>query len=148
METLVKVMIAVVAVVVLAIGGFQVFEHFEQADKARDAGKPCASLDKVTGAPRLPAGFRLPAGQRLLKVEQQGKTSIVYASTAGNRQNLVAVRDRVVTALAASGYRVTHRDQEPTFEADAGLRRGKVDDSINVRPLCSGRAVVRYTLHK
>ena len=95
----------------------------------------------------MPAGFTLPAGQKLLRVQKQGKTSIVYASLDGERKDLVASRDRVLDALIADGYKKTHTDQEPTVEADGGVSKDGVDDSINVRPLCSGKAVVRYTLH-
>jgi hypothetical protein len=138
---------AVVVAAVLGIGGWMVFEHFDRADKIKDADKACAGLDTVTPGATLPAGFQLPADQTLLRVDTQGKTSIVYASTVGTRDDLVAIRDRTVEALKAEGYKVNGTDQEPTFEADAALSKGDVDDSINVRPLCSGKAVIRYTLH-
>jgi hypothetical protein len=140
-------LLALVAVVTLALGGWTVFEHFERADKIKDATKSCADLDVVTPGATLPAGFTLPDGQKLLRVQTQGKTKVVFASLDGNRDDLVDIRDRTVEALKADGYKVTHTDQEPTFEADAAVSKGDVDDSINVRPLCSGKAVVRYTLH-
>jgi hypothetical protein len=140
-------LIAVVVVVAVAAGGWAVFEHFERADKIKDAKKDCAGLDVVVAGATLPAGFTLPSDEKLLRVETQGKTSIVYASVDGDRKDLVAIRDRVVDALTAAGYKKTHTDQEPTFEADAGVSKNGVDDSINVRPLCAGKAVVRYTLH-
>jgi hypothetical protein len=140
-------LLAVVAVVAVALAGWAVFEHFERADKIKDAKKSCADLDVVTPGATLPAGFTLPDGQKLLRVDTQGKTSIVYASLDGTRDDLVEIRDRTVEALKADGYKVTHTDQEPTYEADAAVSKGDVDDSINVRPLCSGKAVVRYTLH-
>jgi hypothetical protein len=140
-------LLALVAVVALALGGWAVFEHFERADKIKDAKKACADLDVVTPGATVPAGFTLPAGQKLLRVETQGKTSIVYASLDGTRDDLVEIRDATVVALKADGYKLTGTDQEPTYEADAALSKGDVDDSINVRPLCSGKAVVRYTLH-
>lgn len=145
-----KAVIALVVVVVLALvaaGGWMVFEHFERADKIKDAKKACSGLDVVTPGATLPAGFTLPADQKLLRVEKQGKTSVVYASVDGERDDLVAIRDRVVQALEDAGYKKTHTDQEPTFEADAAVSKGGVDDSINVRPLCAGKAVVRYTVH-
>jgi hypothetical protein len=139
--------VALVAVVALAIGGWRVFEHYERAGKIKDANKACAGLDTVTPGAVLPAGFELPSGQTLLRVDKQGKTSIVYASTAGGRDDLVAIRDRTVEALKAEGYRVTGTDQEPTYEADAAISKGDIDDSVNVRPLCTGKVVIRYTLH-
>ena len=141
------VLLALVAVVLLAVGGWAVFEHFERADKIKDAEKSCADLDVVTPGATVPAGFTLPEGQKLLRVDTQGKTSIVYASLDGTRDDLVEIRDRTVEALKADGYKLNGTDQEPTYEADAALSKGDVDDSINVRPLCSGKAVVRYTLH-
>ena len=139
--------LALVAVVLLALGGWAVFEHFERADKIKDAKKSCADLDVVTPGATLPTGFTLPEGQKLLRVDTQGKTSIVYASLDGSRDDLVQIRDRTVEALKADGYTLNGTDQEPTYEADAALSKGDVDDSVNVRPLCSGKAVVRYTLH-
>ena len=138
---------AVVAVVVVAVGGWAVFEHFERADKIKDAKKSCADLDVVKPGATVPSGFTLPSGQKLLRVETQGKTSIVYASLDGDRDDLVDIRDATVEALKAEGYTLKGTDQEPTYEADAAVSKGDTDDSINVRPLCSGKAVVRYTLH-
>jgi hypothetical protein len=140
-------LVAVVVLIAVGFGGFAVFERFDRADKIKDAKKACAGLDVVTPGATLPAGFTLPADQQLLRVEKQGKTSVVFASVDGERKDLVAIRDRVVASLTAAGYKKTHTDQEPTFEADAGVSKNGVDDSINVRPLCVGKAVVRYTLH-
>ena len=140
-------LIAVVAAAVVAGGGWAVFEHFERADKIKDAKKGCSGLDVVTPGASLPDGFTLPADEKLLRVEKQGKTSVVFASVDGERKDLVAIRDRVVESLTAAGYKKTHTDQEPTYEADAAVSKDGTDDSINVRPLCSGKVVVRYTLH-
>jgi hypothetical protein len=138
---------ALVAVAVIAVGGWMVFEHFDRAGKIKDAKKACTGLDTQTPGATLPAGFALPSGQTLLRVEKQGKTSVVFASIEGTRDDLVNIRNSTVDALKAAGYKVTHTDQEPTYEADAAVSKDGVDDSINVRPLCSGKAVVRYTLH-
>jgi hypothetical protein len=141
------VVIALLVVAGLAGGGWAVFEHFERADKVKDAKKACTGLDTVDPAATLPAGFTLPSGQTLMRVQKQGKTSVVFASTPGTRDDLVAIRNRTVDALKAAGYTLKHTDQEPTYEADAAVSKGDTDDSINVRPLCTGKAVVRYTLH-
>ena len=140
-------LIGVVVLALLALLGWRVFEHFDQQDKVKNAGKPCATLDQPTGTPVAPAGFALPADQKLLNVQTAGKTRVVFASLSGGRSDLVAIRDRVARELEGAGYAVTGRDQEPTFEADARISKNGVDDTINVRPLCSGRVVVRYTLH-
>jgi hypothetical protein len=146
-RNVVRIVIAVVVLAVLAAGGWFVFEHFERADKIKDANKSCATLDQPEAGATLPSGFTLPDGQKLLKVQKQGKTSVVFASVEGTRDDLVRIRDGVVDALEAQGYKLTHTDQEPTYEADAAVSKGDVDDSINVRPLCTGKAVIRYTLH-
>jgi hypothetical protein len=145
-----RIAIALVALLVvagIAIGGWAVFEHFDRAGKIKDAGKACTGLDVVKGSPTVPAGFTLPEGQRLLEVQSQGKTQILYASTDGKRADIVRVRDQVTAALTTDGYRVTHTDQEPTFEAEATVSKNGTDDSVQVQPLCSGRLRVRYILH-
>jgi len=147
MKRLIAVLAGVVVLALLALVGWRVFEHFDQKDKIKNATKSCAALDDPSGSPTLPPGFTLPTGQKLLNVQTTGKTSVVFASVAGSRSDLVAIRDRVAQELAATGYTVTGRDQEPTFEADATISKSGVDDTINVRPLCSGRVVVRYTIH-
>jgi hypothetical protein len=145
-----RILIAVIAVAVIVgivLGGWAIFEHFDRAGKIKDAGKPCGGLDVVTGTPTVPSGFTLPDGQRLLQVQSQGKTQILYASTDGGRNDIVHVRDEVTQALTADGYKVTHTDQEPTYEAEATVSKNGTDDTVQVQPLCSGRLRVRYILH-
>jgi hypothetical protein len=139
--------LALGAVAGIGFGGWAVFEHFDHAGKIKDAGKPCGGLDVVTGAPTVPVGFVLPSGERLLSVQSQGKTTIVYASTNGGRADIVHVRDQVAQAFTADGYTVTHTDQEPTYEAEATLSKSGRDDTVQVQPLCSGRLRVRFVLH-
>jgi hypothetical protein len=131
----------------VGFGGWTIFEHFDRAGKIKDAKKACTTLDLVTGNPTLPTGFTLPAGEKLLRVAAQGKTQVVFASLSGGRPEIVAARDSIVSELQGQGYTLSHRDQEPTYEADAALTKNGVQDSVNVRPLCSGRLVARYTLH-
>ena len=147
MRRLIGLLVAVVVIAVVAFVGWRVFEHFDQQDKIKNANKSCATFDVVKGSPTLPSGFTLPSGQKLLNVETQGKTSVVFASLPGTRADLVSIRDSVEQALVANGYKVTGGDQEPTFEADGTVSKNGVDDTINVRPLCSGRVVVRYVIH-
>ena len=147
MKRLIMVGVGLVVVALVALLGWRVFEHFDQQDKIKDANKACTSLDTPKGDLTLPSGFTLPSGQKLLNVQTTGKTSVVFASLPGTRADLVAIRDRVEQELVAAGYKVTGGDQEPTFEADGTVSKNGVDDTINVRPLCSGRAVVRYTIH-
>lgn len=147
MNRVVGLLAGVVAIAVLAFVGWRVFEHFDQQDKIKNANKSCTSLDAPVGNPTVPSGFTLPSGQKLLNVQTAGKTSVVFASLPGTRADLVSIRDDVAKELESSGYNRTGGDQEPTFEADATISKNGVDDTINVRPLCSGRVVIRYTLH-
>lgn len=141
------VIVVVGLLVVVAVGGvgFAVFEHFDRAALAKDAGRACGGLDTPTGGLTLPAGLTLPVGQRLLRVQTQGRTTVATASTAGNPGDIVRVRDRVLAALEKQGYRVTRTDQEPGYEAEAQLA-GTAGGSLRVRPLCSGRLEIRYRI--
>jgi hypothetical protein len=147
MKRLIQLLVGVVVLAVVAFVGWRVFEHFDQQDKIKNANKSCATFDVVQGNPTPPTGFTLPSGQKLLNVQTTGKTSVIFASLPGTRDDLVSIRDSVEQQLVASGYKVTGGDQEPTFEADGTISKNGVDDTINVRPLCSGRVVVRYTVH-
>jgi hypothetical protein len=147
MKRLIVPLVGVVVLAVLILVGWRVFEHFDQQDKIKNANKSCSTFDVVKGNPTLPSGFTLPSGQKLLNVQTTGKTSVIFASLPGSRDELVSIRDSVEQALVANGYKVTGGDQEPTFEADGTVSKNGVDDTINVRPLCSGRVVVRYTIH-
>jgi len=147
MKNLVRLLVGVVVLAVLAFVGWRVFEHFDQQDKIKNANKSCTTFDVPSGSSTLPTGFTLPSGQKLLTVQKTGKTSVVFASLPGERSDLVSIRDRVASELESQGYKRTGSDQEPTFEADATVSKNGVDDTINVRPLCSGKAVVRYTIH-
>src|SRR3954464_12591035 len=129
-KRLVIVVVALLVIAGLAGAVWGVFEHFDRAGKIKDAKKPCTGLDTVDPAATLPAGFTLPAGQTLMRVQTQGKTAVVFASTTGTRDDLVTIRNSTVDALKAQGYTLKHTDQEPTFEADAALSKGDTDDSI------------------
>jgi hypothetical protein len=147
MKRLVGLSVGIVVIALVAFVGWRVFEHFDQQDKIKNANKSCAAFDVVKGTPTLPSGFTLPSGQKLLNVQTAGKTSVIFASLPGTRSDLVSIRDSVEQAMVANGYTVTGGDQEPTFEADGTVSKNGADDTINVRPLCSGRVVVRYTIH-
>jgi hypothetical protein len=142
---LLKIVLALLAAGALAAGGFAVFEHFDQAAVKKQAKRACGTLDTPTGSPALPPGLVLPDGQKLLRVDAQGKTSLVYASTAGNLDDVVHVRDAVLASLASQGYTRTGTDQEPGIEAE-GQFGGKGEGTLKVKPLCTGRLSVRYTL--
>jgi hypothetical protein len=93
----------------------------------------------------LPSTLTLPTKEKLLSVTTQGKTTLVIASVPGTRAEVVKIRDAVVNELATQGFTKKGSDQEPGYEAEAQLT-GKADASLRVRPLCSGRIELRYTV--
>lgn len=117
-------------------------------DKARpsEVTSPCEQLDRpaVDTLP-VPAYLKLPNDQKLLRVQTQGRTTVVFSSTTGGRADLVDVRDQVLTALEPQGFSVVGTDQEPGFEAEAQIA-GPSDGTVRVVPLCAGRIQVRYKL--
>ncbi|MCW2498475.1 MAG: hypothetical protein JWN87_151 [Frankiales bacterium] len=146
MNRVVKVLMALVALGALAVGGFAAFEHFDQAEVKKSAHRGCATLDVPTGTPTLPAGLTLPSDQKLLRVDSQGKTVVVFASTAGTLDDVVKVRDAVLDALTGQGYTKGGTDQEPGIEAE-GEFAGKAEGTIKVKPLCTDRLEVRYKIN-
>lgn len=144
MNRLPKVLLVLLALGALGGGGFAVFEHYERQGVAEKGERACGALDTpATGLPTSP--LALPGDEKLLSVQTQGKTTLVVASTAGTRQDVVMVRDAVVAELKKAGFTQTGTDQEPGYEAEAQLS-GTADASVKVRPLCEGRIEVRYTI--
>lgn len=143
----VRVLIIVVVLAVLAVVGFRVFEHFEQGGIKQDAGRACGGLDTpaASASASLPPGLTLPAGQKVLRVQTQGKTTVVTASTAGNRTDILPVRDAILTALRGQGFTVKGTDQEPGIEAEAQIA-GTATGTVRVKPLCTDRLEVRYKI--
>ena len=119
----------------------------ESASPAAVEEKPCGALDTPTGEGALPAALTLPEGQKLLRVQKQGRTAVAFASRPGTRQDLVDVRDAVLEELKKQGFTVVGTDQEPGAEAEAELT-GKADGTIRVTPLCEGRLEVRYKIEE
>ena len=141
----VKVVIAVVVVGVVAGLGFFLFERHERSGIAADANQDCGTLDTPAAGVAVPAGLTLPPDQKLLRVQTQGRTTVAFTSTAGGRDDIVAVRDRVLDLLKGRGFKVTGTDQEPGYEAEAELS-GVVDGTLRVKPLCTGRLEIRYKI--
>ena len=140
-----KVAAAVVVLALLGGLGFWLFERNERAGIASKATEPCGTLDTPEGNPTLPAGLTLPGGQKLLRVQKQGKTSVAFASIPGGRDDIVEARDAVLGALKNQGFTVKGTDQEPGYEAEAELA-GTADGTLRVKPLCEGRLEVRYKI--
>lgn len=143
---------AVVGVVVLALvgvgaGGFALFERNERQGLASKSVEACDGRDKpAPGAPStLPLGLPLTEGETVLNVAKQGATTVAFASEPGGRDDIVAVRDKVLADLAKAGYRVVGTDQEPGYEAEAELA-GTHTGSVKVSPLCEGLLEVRYKI--
>jgi hypothetical protein len=140
-----KVLIAVVVLALVGGLGFYLFERNERSGIAAKASEPCGTLDTPESGATLPAGLALPPGQKLLRVQTQGKTSVAFASTAGGRDDIVKVRDDVLALLKTGGFTVKGTDQEPGYEAEAEVA-GPVEGTIRVKPLCEGRLEVRYKI--
>jgi hypothetical protein len=142
-----KIVLAVVVVALVAVGGFFAFEYFDHHEKVKDAERDCTSAltTPVAGAalPSSLAGFTLPSDQKLLEVDTQGKTVVVYAITSGSRKDLVSLRDKVVDAMKAQSFTAAATDQEPTYEAE-GEFSGKLKGTIQVQPQCEGYDRIRY----
>ena len=128
-------------------GGFAVFERQEREGLATKSEQACTGRDKpAPGAPSsLPLGLPLTAGETVLEVATQGKTTVAFASEPGGRDDIVAVRDKVLVDLARVGYTVVGVDQEPGYEAEAELS-GTHPGSVKVSPLCEGLLEVRYKI--
>jgi hypothetical protein len=137
----------VVALVVAGLGGFAVFEHVERAGLAGKSEQACAGRDEpAAGAPAtLPLDLPLTEGEKVLDVATQGRTTVAFASEPGGRDDIVAVRDKVLADLAKAGYTVVGTDQEPGYEAEAELA-GTHPGSLKVSPLCEGLLEVRYKI--
>lgn len=142
-------LVGAVAVAVLVAGGagFAVFERHEREGLATTSEQACAGRDKpAPGSPSsLPLGLPLTEGETVLEVATQGKTTVAFASEPGGRDDIVAVRDKVLVDLARAGYTVVGVDQEPGYEAEAELT-GTHPGSVKVSPLCEGLLEVRYKI--
>lgn len=110
---------------------------------AAPSDEPCGDQDTPVGGGAVPPALELPADAKLLRVASQGRTVVVFTSTAGGRDDLVAIRDRTLEHLTSKGSTVVGTDQEPGAEAEAEVA-GTFDGTLRVTPLCAGRVEVRY----
>jgi hypothetical protein len=138
-NTVVKVLMAVVVVAGLGFGGLTALQEDEQGED-----RSCGTLDTPSGSPVVPAGLTLRPADKLLRVQTQGKTTAVFVSTADD--DLVKVRDEVLASLVAQGYSKKATDEEPGIEAEAEFG-GKGEGTIKVKPLCTDRLEIRYKLN-
>ena len=147
MTRTVKLVIAVLVLALVGVGGFAVFEYFDHHEKVKDAERSCTSQLTETAAgaalPSTVSGFTLPSEQKLIEVDTQGKTVIVFAVTSGSRKDLVSLRDKVVSEMNSQGFTAKATDQEPTYEAE-GQFSGKIDGTIQVQPQCQAYDRIRY----
>jgi hypothetical protein len=144
-KALVRILAGIAAVAAVAVVGFLVVEKADRAGIKKDAGRGCGGLDTATPGATLPPALDLPSGQKLLRVQEQGRTTVAVASAEGTRDDIVLVRDGIASALRGQGFTIPKTDQEPGFEAEAQLG-GKATGSLRVKPLCTGRLEIRYTL--
>ncbi len=114
-----------------------------QAKKA--VGATCPTEIDVKAAQQLPADVPAPTGATVYRNDAQGKTQVWFASLQGVPDDIVKVRDQVASDLAAKGYEIEGKDQEPGAEAEAEFK-GPHEGTIQVRTLCQDRLVVRYKL--
>lgn len=144
-----KSLVALLVVIALAAAGWTLFERHERGGLVKQSERACAGLDQpASGAPAvLPLGLPLSAGETVLRVTTQGKTTIAFAKTSGGRDDIVSVRDGVLRDLKGAGYTVTGTDQEPGYEAEAQLG-GQHKGTLKVSPLCTGLLQVRYKIEQ
>ena len=119
------------------------------ATPAAAPGEPCTGQEvPVADAPaQLPLGLPASAGSTVLRVAEQGRTTVAFASLPGTRDEIVPVRDRVLQDLATAGYRVVGTDQELGYEAEAELA-GPYEGTLKVAPLCGELLEVRYKIDR
>lgn len=82
----VKIVLAVVvAVAVLAGGGFYLFERHDRATLVAAAGEACGDKTNASTQQQLPLGLPLTEGASVLRSDTQGSTSVAFASLPGDR---------------------------------------------------------------
>ncbi len=72
---------------------------------------------------------------------------MAFAKVEGGRDDIVAVRDRVLGDLKTAGYETVGTDQEPGYEAEAEIK-GQYEGTLKVSPLCEGLLEVRYKIEQ
>lgn len=142
--------IALVAVLAVAAAGgatFALVERHNRGGLVARSEQSCNGRDQPQAGVSAALPLALPgtAGSRLLSVAQQGRTVVAYTTMPGGRDDIVAVRDRVLADLEGAGYRVAGTDQEPGYEAEAELA-GLHEGTVKVSPLCTGLLEVRYKI--
>ncbi len=147
-----KPVVALVTVLALAAAGgvgFALFERHERGGLVAKSERVCDGREQpVAGVPAtLPLGLPTTAGSTLLNVDTQGKTTVAFVKLDGGRDDIVTVRDKVLTDLKAAGYTVEGTDQEPGYEAEAQLA-GTNEGTLKVSPLCEGLLEVRYKIEQ
>ena len=136
--------LAVVLAAAVLGGGVALFERRERAGIAEAATVGCDGRT-ASSASALPFSLPLTDREQVLRVAEQGATTVAFASLPGGRDDVVATRDLVLRDLEAAGYRVTGTDQEPGYEAEAQLA-GPRTGTLRVKPLCTGLLEVRYKI--
>lgn len=147
-----KPVVAALAVLaLLAAGGlgFALFERNERGGLVAKSEQACDGREQpVSGAPSaLPDDLPLTEGATILNVTSQGRTDVAFAKVEGGRDDIVAVRDKVLADLKGAGYETVGTDQEPGYEAEAEIK-GTYEGTLKVSPLCEGLLEVRYKIER
>jgi len=142
---LLQLLAGLVVLAVLAAVGFYVFERFERSEIAAKAEVACPSAPPAGTA--LPLDLPLPQGGTVRSVAEQGRTSVSLIDVPGGLDDIVRVRDAVVSDLQGAGYELVDTDQEPGYEAEAEVA-GPHDGTLRVKPLCEGVLEVRYAVQQ
>lgn len=144
-----RLLIALLVLIAIGGVGWALFERHERGGLVKKSERACGDLDQpAPGAPTvLPLALPKTAGATVLSVTSQGKTTIAFAKIAGGRDDIVSVRDQVLTDLQGAGYTVKGTDQEPGYEAEAELE-GTHHGTLKVAPLCTGLLEIRYKIEQ
>lgn len=118
-------------------------DEAEEAASAASSDCPAELTAEPASAP--PADLPITEGLTVYRSDAQGSTTVFFAVADGASTELVDVRDRVTDSLEGAGYEIEGRDQEEGAEAEAEFA-GPHSGTVQVRPICTGRLVIRYKL--
>lgn len=137
MRRIAAMAIAIPLVVALASCG--------ENDKAK-ANAACSSDLSKTASTPLPSDLPAPTGAPTpYDYSSQGKTQVWFFALSGSPDQLPSLRDAYNTQLAGKGYKLGDTDQEEGAEAE-GEFSGPHDGTTNLRPLCTGKVVLRLKI--
>lgn len=131
----------VVAPLVVALAACGNNDKKQASEAARAA---CPSSISQTASTALPSDIPSPGGNAY-DYTSQGKTQVWFFALDGSADQLPSLRDGYDTKLTAQGYKIEGSDQEQGAEAESDFS-GPHEGTTNLRPLCSGKVVLRLKL--